>query len=86
MRHILVSLFLVGVSLVVVGSVSACDSTSCALVTRGQNGVFGKRGGRVDLSFLYVNNADPLSGRNPILSVTRPKVDLGPIAEQPLRP
>jgi hypothetical protein len=65
-----------GFGVLTVSPVWACDSTSCALVTRGQNGVFNKRGGSVDLSFRYVDTGAALSGSRKVDTVTRPKVDL----------
>jgi hypothetical protein len=76
-KPLIFDLVLAGLLLVTAGvsTVLACDSASCALVTRGQNGVATKGGGRIDLSFRYVDDGTGLLGREPIGEVVRPKVD-----------
>jgi hypothetical protein len=53
----------------------ACDSTSCLMMTRGQNGVLGRRSLRLDFSFRYTQQDQLLAGREAVASVLRPKVD-----------
>ena len=53
----------------------ACDSSSCALVTRGAGGTLPKGALRVDLSFRYADQTRPFAGGDPTGSVLRPKVD-----------
>jgi hypothetical protein len=53
----------------------ACDSASCALVTRGQGGVFARGGGRIDLSLRYVDAGARASREGPVDEVVRAKVD-----------
>jgi outer membrane putative beta-barrel porin/alpha-amylase len=53
----------------------ACDSTSCALVTRGPGGILPKGALRVDLSFRQTDQTEPYSGSEPTDTVLRPKVD-----------
>lgn len=55
--------------------VPACDSASCALVTRGQSGVFPRGGGRIDLSMRYVDEGARLSPDGSVDEVVRTKVD-----------
>lgn len=52
-----------------------CDSTSCLLQTRGQNGVLAKGAFRLDLSFRYTDQSDPLRGSQSADAAVRPKVD-----------
>jgi hypothetical protein len=59
------------------GSANACDSASCSLVTRGQNGLMPKRGLRFDLSYAYTDLGARLSGSQKVAFVERPRVDLG---------
>jgi hypothetical protein len=56
-------------------SARACDSASCALVTRGQSGVFPRGGGRIDLSMRYVDDGARLSPDGTVDEVVRPKID-----------
>jgi hypothetical protein len=53
---------------------SACDSTGCLLLTRGQNGVQAKGSWRVDVSFRNTDDSDPLRGRHDTSLAVRPKV------------
>jgi hypothetical protein len=53
----------------------ACDSTSCALVTRGPGGTLPKGALRVDLSYRQSDQTDPWAGGEPTDTVLRPKVD-----------
>jgi hypothetical protein len=53
---------------------SACDSTGCLLLTRGQNGVMAKGTWRVDLSFRDTDQSDPRRGGDPTNLVLRPKI------------
>jgi hypothetical protein len=54
---------------------AACDSSSCLLVTRGQNGLLGKGVVRVDLSFRHTPMTALLEGSEQVDRVLRPKVD-----------
>ena len=54
---------------------TACDSSSCALVTRGAGGTLTKGALRFDLSFRYADQTRPFAGGEPTDSVLRPKVD-----------
>jgi hypothetical protein len=53
----------------------ACDSSSCALVTRGAGGTLPRGALRVDLSFRYADQTRPFAGGDATASVLRPKVD-----------
>jgi hypothetical protein len=53
----------------------ACDSTSCALVTRGPGGTLPKGALRVDLSFRQTDQTEPWAGGEATDTVLRPKVD-----------
>jgi hypothetical protein len=53
----------------------ACDSTSCALVTRGPGGALPKGALRVDLSYRQTDQTEPYAGGDPTDAVLRPKVD-----------
>jgi hypothetical protein len=53
---------------------SACDSTGCLLLTRGQNGVMAKGTWRVDVSFRDTDQSDPRRGGDPTNLVLRPKI------------
>jgi hypothetical protein len=53
----------------------ACDSTSCALVTKGSGGGLPKGKLRVDLSFRQTDQTEPYAGGDPVDAVLRPKVD-----------
>jgi hypothetical protein len=57
------------------GPARACDSSSCALVTRGAGGTLPKGALRLDLSFRYADQTRPYAGGEPIDAVLRPKVD-----------
>ena len=54
---------------------AACDSTSCLLATRGQNGLLGKGAVRVDLSYRHTPMSVLLSGSSEVDQVLRPKID-----------
>ncbi len=58
------------------GEATACDSSSCALVTRGQGGLLAKRAFRIDVSYRYTDDAVLLDGSSPAERVYRPKVAL----------
>lgn len=53
----------------------ACDSSSCLLVTRGQNGLLGKGALRVDVTFRSTPMTELLHGSDPADQVLRPKLD-----------
>ncbi len=53
----------------------ACDSTSCALVTRGPGGLLPKGALRFDLSYRQTDQTEPYAGGEPTDTVLRPKVD-----------
>src|SRR5262245_54819799 len=55
--------------------VPACDSTSCALVTRGPGGTLPKGALRVDFSYRQADQTEPWAGGEPTDTVLRPKVD-----------
>lgn len=57
------------------GPAPACDSSSCALVTRGGGGTLPKGSLRLDLSFRYADQTRGYAGSQPIGAVLRPKVD-----------
>jgi len=52
-----------------------CDSTSCMMMTRGQNGALGQGAWRVDLSFRHTQQDALRSGGEATDTVLRPKVD-----------
>jgi len=52
----------------------ACDSSSCALLTRGQNGTLAKGAFRLDLSFRYTDEDVRLQGSQRVTDVYVPKV------------
>jgi hypothetical protein len=52
-----------------------CDSTSCMMMTRGGNGVLGRRALRVDVSFRHTQQDRLRSGGDAADLVLRPKVD-----------
>jgi hypothetical protein len=56
-------------------SASACDSSTCLLVTRGQSGLLAKGALRVDLSFRQTDLTDRMRGGQEIDQVLRPKID-----------
>jgi len=60
-----------------------CDSTSCALLTRGQKGVVPKGGWVVDFSLRYTDEGQPLAGSTPTTLAVRPLVDF---ADRKLQP
>jgi hypothetical protein len=53
---------------------TACDSTSCTLLTRGENPLVPKRKVRLDLSFGYTDQGDLLSGSQEVETVLRPRI------------
>ena len=61
----------------------ACDSSSCAMLTRGQNGLVGKGGWTVDFYFRYTDQGQPLLGNVNVPQAIRPRVDF---AGQRLQP
>jgi hypothetical protein len=78
MRHrglppFLASLALASVALV--PPAGACDSSSCALLTRGQSGLLPKGGWSVDLYFRYTDQGQPLLGKVDVPQAIRPRVD-----------
>jgi hypothetical protein len=54
---------------------AACDSSSCLLMTRGQNGLLGKGDVRVDVTFRRTPMRELLRGSDPVDRVLRPKID-----------
>jgi hypothetical protein len=80
-RLFLASLALAGASLA--GPADACDSSSCALLTRGQSGLLPKGGWTVDMSFRYTDQGQPLLGNVNVPQAIRPRVDF---AGQRLQP
>jgi hypothetical protein len=60
----------------VAGEAAACDSSSCALVTRGQGGLLAKKAFRIDFSYRYTDDTVLLDGSSPTDRVYRPKVAL----------
>lgn len=54
----------------------ACDSSSCSLLTRGDNGLVGKKRLRLDLSYGYTDQSAPLDGSEKADLVLRPRVFL----------
>jgi hypothetical protein len=63
-------------SVLVAGAAYPCDSTSCSLLTRGQNGVLARGSFRVDLSYRYTDMGTGYAGGGRTDLVVRPKVDL----------
>jgi hypothetical protein len=57
--------------------VLACDSSSCALLTRGQNGTLPKGALRLDLTFRYTDEDVKLEGSEAAADVYVPKVAFG---------
>ena len=53
----------------------ACDSSSCLLVTRGQNGLLAKGDWRVDFSYRFTPMTELLRGSESVSEVLRPKID-----------
>jgi len=67
---------LVGASPAIVGwPAAACDSSSCALVTRGHTGLVPKKALRVDFSVRHTSEDSKLRGSEEVASVLRPKID-----------
>src|SRR5260221_552064 len=56
------------------GEATACDSSSCALVTRGQGGLLAKRAFRIDVSYRYTDDAVLLDRSSPAERGYPPKV------------
>ena len=56
-------------------SAVACDSSSCLLMTRGQNGLLAKGDLRVDVSFRRTPMSKPMLGGEPADRVLRTKID-----------
>ncbi len=54
---------------------SACDSTSCLLVTRSAGGLLPRKAFRLDLSYRATDDSQLMSGSDTATRVTRPKVD-----------
>jgi hypothetical protein len=54
--------------------VKACDSTSCSLLTRGENVLVPKKKFRLDLSFGYTDESVLLEGSHEVDTVLRPRV------------
>jgi hypothetical protein len=54
----------------------ACDSSSCSLLTRGENSLVPKRAFRVDVSFGYANQGRLQSGSQEVDAVFRPRIFL----------
>ena len=54
----------------------ACDSASCSLLTRGDNGLVGKKHLRLDLTFGYTDQSVRLEGSQEVSLVLRPRVFL----------
>jgi len=81
-----VSLFVASLALagaVLVPPAEACDSSSCALLTRGQNGLLARGAWSVDLSFRYTDQGRPLLGTEDVPQAIRPRIDF---AGQRLQP
>lgn len=57
------------------GGVSACDSSGCLLVTRGQNGLLRRGAVRVDVSYRRTPMGARLNGSSAVDQVLRPKID-----------
>jgi hypothetical protein len=55
-------------------SARACDSTSCSLLTRGENPLVPRKGFRVDLSLGYTDESILLRGTKEVDTVLRPRV------------
>lgn len=70
-----VPLVLLALALGLPSRAEPCDSTSCMMLTRGQNGVVGKRSLRLDFSFRHTEQDQLLAGSEAASSVLRPKVD-----------
>jgi hypothetical protein len=61
----------------------ACDSSSCAMLTRGQSGLLRKGGWTVDMFFRYTDQGQPLLGSVDVPQAIRPRIDF---AGQRLQP
>jgi hypothetical protein len=61
----------------------ACDSSSCALLTRGESGVVPRGGWLVGLSFRYTDQGQPMLGSSPAPQALRPRVDFAGRRLQP---
>jgi hypothetical protein len=57
------------------GLAQACDSSSCLLVTRGQNGLVGKGDFRVDFTYRFTPMTELMRGSETASEVLRPKID-----------
>jgi hypothetical protein len=71
--------FLVALTVGIVSSGSPaapCDSSSCSLLTRGDNGLIPKKKLRLDLSFGYTDQGRLLQGSQEVATVLRPRVFL----------
>jgi hypothetical protein len=66
---------LAALALAVPSPAECCDSTSCMMMTRGQQGALGRGALRVDLSFRHTQQDQLRSGGSAADSVLRPKVD-----------
>jgi hypothetical protein len=70
-------LTVLGIGLLSLGSPARpCDSSSCSLLTRGENGLIPKKKLRLDLSFGYTDQGLLLRGSQEVDRVFRPRVDL----------
>jgi hypothetical protein len=70
-------LTVLGIGLLSFGSPARpCDSSSCSLLTRGENGLIPKKKLRLDLSFGYTDQGLLLRGSQEVDRVFRPRVDL----------
>jgi hypothetical protein len=65
-----------GALLLVSRPARACDSSTCALLTRGQNGLLSSGQWRVDLSYRYADQGAPWAGGDSTEFVYRPKLFL----------
>ena len=70
----LVLAFAAGAAMAPAAPAFACDSSSCALLTRGQNGTLPKGAFRLDLSFRYTDENVKLQGRRAVADVYVPKI------------
>jgi hypothetical protein len=73
-RPLLMAALVLGAISVLPAPASACDSTGCLLLTRGQNGVMPKGTWRVDLSVRDTDQSDARRGGDPATLVLRPKI------------
>jgi hypothetical protein len=65
---------LIATSLLPAPSSWPCDTSSCSLVSRGQNGLVPKGDLRVDVSYRYTDESVPLEGSERAAQVYRPKI------------